>query len=908
MMTARPSLLFVFLLPLFLTQRALAQDLVDSYRALCRASREWYIQTRGYSSDEIPLHAGLLSSNACDYLEGTDLGALIDHDPQTFWHSDWHGQVVGEHYLQIALPEPLSGSIGVYVRRRLTQNHHVTCMRLLASPDGTDWQDKGTIHLGHAASGMEYTSSPVSLGTDAYRYLRFVIEENSGGGRFGHFAEFHLLRMNVFGPNRLIDLGQVGVRLQELAARGLSLPDGEVTEQLLQELQAAHDAFGAELAHLQQGGLPSFLVPYSDLPSLYINTYDGDGIDSKESWEYAKMWRLEKGTVEVFDSLMIRGRGNSTWTLDKKPYRVKFSDKQRFLGKEGANAKNWTLLANYADKTLLRNATAGCIGRLLGQPFVPAAVFADLSLNQTYLGNYQISDQVEIRKKRVNIVEQEEELTDTSDISGGYLMELDGFADSEPVYFHTTRGVPVTIKSPDSDVIVPRQTDYITAYMNRFESRLFASDYQDPQQGYRPMVDSLTLGSWFLATEYTGNPDGYWSVYLYKDRGDDRLFWGPLWDHDISFNNCIRLGDVTDHLMLDVGFSAGKAREWIQRMYADPWFRNLTGRIWHRAVHEGLVNRTVAYVDSMASVIARSQELDARLWPLDRRVYDEITLYSTYAEGVQYLKTFLRRHADFLCRTFPNPEGLSPAPAPAGNPLGIEEHTYYYIYNVGNGHPLDVTGQQHTQVCTWSPDESRAMTQQWQLIPVGEQAYRLLSRQSNLAVTDVAVQGTGGYNTGARIQLQEVDEQNPRQPWTFVPAGAHYAVVNCATQLAWNNTGGSAQDGNAVISWTNNADNTTKPTRQWYVLRAEADGVVPLPEEQDYRIVYDPAARQVSVRRAHGSEPVEGSMVLSDMEGRVLASGPMSQPLHLGTFPHGMYILRWQTATGSRALKFLKRE
>jgi spore coat protein CotH len=146
----------------------------------------------------------------------------------------------------------------------------------------------------------------------------------------------------------------------------------------------------------------------TNLPHLYINTFTGNPIVSKTEQVWARMWLVdEQDVVTFYDSISIRGRGNSTWNMAKKPYRIKLQEKTKLLGNSRANAKKWTLLANHGDKTLMRNALASYIGDLCGQPFTPAAKFVDLTLNGAYQGCYQLSDQIDIRKKRVNIAEQD---------------------------------------------------------------------------------------------------------------------------------------------------------------------------------------------------------------------------------------------------------------------------------------------------------------------------------------------------------------------------------------------------------------------------------------------------------------------------------------------------------------------
>ena len=183
----------------------------------------------------------------------------------------------------------------------------------------------------------------------------------------------------------------------------------------------------------------------TNLPTIYINTYNQQAIWSKTTYIYATMMYVNNEQIVQYDSLRIRGRGNSTWNLAKKPYRIKFNESTKFLGKGYAKNKSWTLLANHADKSLLRNAVTFTMGDFLGQDFSPAAHFVDLVLNGTYLGNYQVSDQVNVDNKRVEIFEQEVVATETSNITGGYLVEVDGFGASEKVHFRTGKNLIVKV-------------------------------------------------------------------------------------------------------------------------------------------------------------------------------------------------------------------------------------------------------------------------------------------------------------------------------------------------------------------------------------------------------------------------------------------------------------------------------
>lgn len=72
----------------------------------------------------------------------------------------------------------------------------------------------------------------------------------------------------------------------------------------------------------------------------------------------------------------IRGRGNSTWKNEKKPYKIKLDKKANVLGL-GEN-KHWVLLVNVADKTVIKDRLVGVLGDQLGFEYTPNGVPVDV--------------------------------------------------------------------------------------------------------------------------------------------------------------------------------------------------------------------------------------------------------------------------------------------------------------------------------------------------------------------------------------------------------------------------------------------------------------------------------------------------------------------------------------------------
>jgi hypothetical protein len=200
----------------------------------------------------------------------------------------------------------------------------------------------------------------------------------------------------------------------------------------------------------------------------------------------------------------------------------------------------------------------------------------------------------------------------------------------------------------------------------------------------------------------------------------------------------------------------------------------------------------------------------------------------------------------------------------------------------------------------------RYMTQQWEIRPVTADYYRLVSRESNLAITDMAEGSDGVFNTGSQLQVQPVDENDDRQLWRFVKAGDNWAIENKETKLAWNNSNSGSQDGNPVISWTNNSDNASKPTRQWYLEKADENIEVGIAsvwkEDFDYLITMD-SSKQIQIRIPNGVENVQGTIALYDLNGRMLSSGSVTKAVDASTLPSGVYLLKWTVNGHSRSRK-----
>ncbi|MDR0547558.1 MAG: CotH kinase family protein, partial [Dysgonamonadaceae bacterium] len=299
----------------------------------------------------------------------------------------------------------------------------------------------------------------------------------------------------------------------------------------------------------------------TNLPTVYLETNGSFDFVNKSTWAVGKVAVANSGLAQVFDA-QIRGRGNSSWDfMEKKSFRIKFDKKQNFL-RLPAKAKNWTLIAVAVDKTLLRNGLAFEISQKLGFEFTPSCKMVDVVLDGFYYGTYMASDHIDVNENRINIDEMTPDDITTPNLTGGYHLEIDAYADLEPSYFYSPRGIPFTIKSPDSDEILPVQKSWIENHIATIENTLF----DHTGQALQDYIDIESAVKYYIHSELTGNCDSYWCIPCYKKRNDDKLYFGPVWDYDQAFLTNYRVPLFTETLSTQHGV----AQSWFRRIMQQP--------------------------------------------------------------------------------------------------------------------------------------------------------------------------------------------------------------------------------------------------------------------------------------------------------------------------------------------------
>ena len=382
-------------------------------------------------------------------------------------------------------------------------------------------------------------------------------------------------------------------------------------------------------------GDDSKLYQLTDLPTVAVNIANGEEVIEKEKNLISNVYIISENGTDLLatSGTEIRGRGNASWNFPKKPYRLKFDEKQSPLGAP-ASAKKWTLINNYGDKTLLRNITAFEVSRRVGQSYTPFCHPVDLVINGEYRGCYQLCDQVEAGSGRV-------------DAEDGYLIEIDAYANGEEVYFYSSKGSPVTVKHPDEEDITDAQFNFIQDFFNKMETAVASSNFTDKNNGYRKYLDLDSFLRNFIVGEFCGNTDTFWSVYMYKDAADGKLYTGPAWDYDLGFENDNRtypINNLSDYIYCTNGSVASESvRTLVTRIVKnDPEAKKRLVELWEKALDEGNLDDLNTFVDKTAEMLQESQELNFKRWKiLNECVHQNFQALGSYDAEVNTVKTYI---------------------------------------------------------------------------------------------------------------------------------------------------------------------------------------------------------------------------------------------------------------------------
>lgn len=381
------------------------------------------------------------------------------------------------------------------------------------------------------------------------------------------------------------------------------------------------------------------------LPVVVINTENNSEITDKENYINADL-AVESDFSDGLpstekSSILIRGRGNSTWKwYDKKPYKIKFNRDVSLLGL--CKGKDWVLLANYNDKALMRNYVALEAAKALDNMDCYATQYpVDVFLNGEYLGVYSLGEQIETGDERINLQEN------ASSAGTGFLLEIGGSEDLNSETSFTTQFMSrVEIVEPSSALDFSIYKQYLQKYFD------LADGAVSVKNGYDKFIDVDSLIDWFIITEISFNSDGAMrrSVFMTKQPGE-KIKMGPVWDYDIAFGN-----SNTDFLNYEAWCCLATEynyvyNNWMCILMEDEAFVERL-RTRYNEIKDELYDCFMDSIDYAEEHIAPSADANFEKWDiLPYQVGLEpyfVTEYDTYEKQVQFLRDFIKMRMDWI--------------------------------------------------------------------------------------------------------------------------------------------------------------------------------------------------------------------------------------------------------------------
>lgn len=397
-----------------------------------------------------------------------------------------------------------------------------------------------------------------------------------------------------------------------------------------------------------------FALPSSELPLFSFHMESGDEVTSKTEYTPVTLSISNTDTELCFENAegQLRGRGNATWKMEKKSYRLKLTEKMNLLGAGRGEAKDWILLANHCDQTLMRNYLAFHIANQLdGFEYASSGSFVEVIINGDYKGVYLLCEQVEVQKNRVNI-EVDPEKLDT-----GYLIELDQYADDdegaeEGVTFFRAGGQLYSVKSDAT----AEQVAFIQNFISEADSAILKGNKTEIEA----IIDLDSCVDMYLLQEFMLNIDVGWSsLFMYKKQDGGKLYFGPVWDFDLAAGNDKRLfagGHEGIYVADGAGLGMTQESRWFIALMKQEWFKDMVLARWEEV--KPCFAELSSFAEKTANSMKNAIDHNFERWDIfGQRINqepDSVVILSNYRQHSKHLYKWLDDRYEWLDNYFQN--------------------------------------------------------------------------------------------------------------------------------------------------------------------------------------------------------------------------------------------------------------
>jgi subtilisin-like proprotein convertase family protein len=373
----------------------------------------------------------------------------------------------------------------------------------------------------------------------------------------------------------------------------------------------------------------------------------------------------------------IELRGNSSNMFPKKSYglETRFPDSSsRDVALLGMPAESdWVLIANYTDKTLMRNYFSY---RMFGECgyYSPRMRYCEVVIDGEYQGIYLLGEKIKRGQFRVPVAPMDSTADITyPNVTGGYIFKLDWIKPGDAVWTSNypavgnTSNLQYILEYPKPEHVAVQQLNYINSYVDSFEFVMMQPYFADPALGYRKYIDVPSFIDFMLLNEFTKNVDAYrLSTFFYKNRFG-KIFAGPPWDFDLAWGNAdyFEGWDPAGWCYVVQEVYSNQSPFWWSKLMTDTSFTQQMRCRWELQRNTVFnIPQLYAKIDTLAQMLDESVDVNFTKWPiLGTYVWPNPSPIPTDYQGeISKLKTWVHDRIAWLDANLPGPCPTSAMP------------------------------------------------------------------------------------------------------------------------------------------------------------------------------------------------------------------------------------------------------
>ncbi len=365
--------------------------------------------------------------------------------------------------------------------------------------------------------------------------------------------------------------------------------------------------------------------PYAGIPRLVIETENFAQIRDKETKIPAKLQIYgQSGPESEIKDIHIKGRGNSSLKMSKYSMKMIFTQNEEMFGMPAD--REWALISNHADKTLLRNYTTFNIARQLQMDYVPKCTFVEVYLNRDYMGIYLLTETIKVNQHRLNLPKD----------GNHYLVEFDKYYDKNDTIIKRKSGSPLKIHHPkycDDSCKTP-----LKSFIDQWEDFMQTSFQYDTL--ITQWIDIQDYSALYWIEEFSKNADSNLktSVFFTWNKSG-KIKMGPVWDFDLSYG---------EYKMYSPQEWYSQWGPWNKHLFKNSRFKTEMSKYWKTNRHVFL--NAIDSLDSYREIINKAAKNNFKRWPIlgTTFLWEFNQSYDSHSEAVDSLKSWMKQRAQWI--------------------------------------------------------------------------------------------------------------------------------------------------------------------------------------------------------------------------------------------------------------------